>query len=222
MDADDISFKDRFKLQVDYLDKHPEIYLIGGSAIVIDENGERMGSLLKGNNSKGVQKKLLKSNPLIHPSIMFRNTKEFFYRDKFVCSEDYDFYLRMISSRRLIANIPDFLIKYRISKGSFVSTMPHQIFYFNKAREFYFQRRKFGRDEYKNLKPPKEPSEKIDFNKLNSRIKILVKFQDNQMRETRKEIRNYFKKYNFDKSFVVYYILSFLPYSLIKLLKRLF
>ena len=220
MDADDIFLKDRFKLQVDYLDKHPEIYLIGGSAIVIDENGEKMGSLLKGDNYKRIQKKLLKSNPLIHPSIMFRNTKEFFYRDKFVCSEDYDLYLRMLTNGKKLENIPNFLIKYRISRNSFVSTMPHQLFYFNKAKEFYFQREKFGKDDYENLKLPLKEQKQQSFDKLNLQIRIFAELQDNRSKEIRKNIKIYFKKYGINIQMILYYILSFFPIKVIKFIQR--
>lgn len=220
MDADDISLQKRFEIQFNYIEKNKNIFLVGGSAIVINEEGEKIGSLLKGDNPKRIGKKLLKSNPFVHPSIMFRNTGEFFYRDKFVCSEDYDLYLRMLSEGKALANINDFLIKYRISKNSFVSTRPHQRFYFEKAREFYTQREKYGKDEYEKLKHPTWPSEKINFNKLNSRTKIMVKFQDGQMRETRKEIKDYFNNYGLEKSFLIYYIVSFFPSKLIKLLRR--
>lgn len=222
MDADDVSLPKRFEIEFNHIEKNKDIFLVGGSAIVIDEGGEKMGSLLKGDNPYRIKKKIMKSNPFVHPSIMFRNTGEFFYRDKFVCSEDYDLYLRMLSKGRKLENIKDFLIKYRISKDSFVSTKPHQRFYFDKAKQFYLQREKYGKDEYEKLEHPKWQYDKIDFDKLNSRTKILVKFQDNQMKETRKEIKHYFRKYNFDKYFAVYYILTFLPSKVIKLLRRIF
>ena len=136
MDADDISLRDRFMIQFDYMEKHPEIFLIGGSAIIIDENGEKMGALLKGDNPNRIRKKLQKSNPLIHPSIIFRNTHEFFYREKFVCSEDYDLYLRMISKGKMLQNIEPFLIRYRISKNSFVArfiTHPNESPFFSES-----------------------------------------------------------------------------------------
>lgn len=222
MDADDISFKDRFKIQVDYLDKHPEISLIGCSAVVIDEDGNRLGILQKHDSLKRIERKLRKSNCLIHPSIMFRNTGELFFREKFKTSEDYDLYLRMLTSNKKITNLSNFLIKYRISKKSFVSTMPNQEFYFKKAKEFYLQREKFGKDDYENLKPPIIYSEEVNFDRLNSRTKIFVKFQDNQMKDTRKEIKNYFNKYGFEKSFFIYYILSFFPPRLIRFLREIF
>ena len=153
---------------------------------------------------------------------MFRNTKEFSYREKFLCSEDYDLYLMMLTKHKKLQNLPFFLLKYRITKNSFVSTMPHQLFYFKKAKEFYLQRKKYGKDDYENLKSPKKHSEEINFGKLNSRIEIFIKFQDNQMEMVRKEIRNYFRKYDLDKSFIIYYLLSFFPWGFIRFLIKIF
>lgn len=72
MDSDDVSLRDRFKIQVNYLDKHPEIFLIGGSAIVIDEEGNKLGILSKYDNHIKVEKKLQEANCIIHPSVMHR------------------------------------------------------------------------------------------------------------------------------------------------------
>ncbi|MBU2458965.1 MAG: glycosyltransferase, partial [Nanoarchaeota archaeon] len=159
MDADDISLPNRLGIQYNYLEKHPEIFLLGGSAIVIDEEGKRMGSFRKQDNPSRVRKKLGKSNSIIHSSIVFRN-EGLSYREKFKTSEDYDFYLRALSSGKKITNLSDFLIKYRISKNSFVSTKPDQSFFYKKAREFYKQRSKEGRDDYNKLASEKIPKEK--------------------------------------------------------------
>jgi glycosyltransferase involved in cell wall biosynthesis len=45
MDADDVCLPDRFRLQKDFLDKHPEVVAVGGWAWAIDEQGERMFSI---------------------------------------------------------------------------------------------------------------------------------------------------------------------------------
>jgi hypothetical protein len=60
----------------------------------------------------------------------------------------------------------------------------------------------------------------VDFNKTYSKTIIVVKFQDNQMREVRKEIKNYLKDYKLDKQIIIYYFLSFLPLRLTKLLRE--
>lgn len=222
MDADDISFKDRFRIQVDYLDKHPDIYLIGGSAVVIDEEGNRLGILPKYDNSIRIAKKLRKSNCLIHPSIMFRNTKEFFFREKFKTSEDYELYLRMLTSNKKITNIPYFLIKYRVSRKSFVSTMPNQEFYFKKAREFYYQRIESGKDDYENLSPPKQDSFPKNYERDSLNLLIFIELSDGQSKKVRANINIYFKKYGMNKRLILYYILSLLPSKLITILRRIF
>jgi len=222
MDADDISLPNRLGIQYNYLEKHPEIFLLGGSAIVIDEEGKRMGSFRKQDNPSRVRKKLGKSNSIIHSSIVFRN-EGLSYREKFKTSEDYDFYLRALSSGKKITNLSDFLIKYRISKNSFVSTKPDQSFFYKKAREFYKQRSKEGRDDYNKLASEKIPKEKgnIDFEKNHHEINILVQFQDNLSEDVRKNVRTYFKRYGFEKRLFFYYILSFFPKRIVDQLRNI-
>ncbi len=221
MDADDISLPERFSIQFEFLEKHPSVFLVGGSVIVISEKGNKIGMFKKYTNFKKLKRKLSSSNPFIHPSVLFRNTKEFSYREKFVCSEDYDIYLRMLSSGKIILNLPNVLVKYRISNTSFVSTMPHQQFYFDKAREFYLQRIKYGRDDYENLKPPSYEQKQMNFEKLNLGIKIFAEFQDNNPK-VRESIKTYFKKYGYDNRIGLYYLLSFLPYSFVEYLITIF
>ena len=222
MDADDICLHDRFKIQFNYLEKNPKIFLVGSSAIIIDEKEKKIGIFRKYDNPKKLKKKFLKSNPIIHPSIMFRNTKKLFYREKFKCSEDYDLYLRLLTSGKNLTNLPNILVKYRIRKGSFMSTKPNQGFFFQKAKEFYLQRKKFGKDDYENLRPPLKDSKIPNFDKSNLNTKILSEFQDNQMKQTRKDIKKYFKEYGFEKRMALYYILSFFPSKVIYFLQRNF
>ncbi|MCK4553264.1 glycosyltransferase family 2 protein [Candidatus Pacearchaeota archaeon] len=222
LDSDDICFPDRFKIQCDYLEDNPHIFLVGSSAIVIDEKGEKIGIFKKYDNYKKIKKKLTKTNCMIHPSIMFKNAGDIFYRKKFQGSEDYDLYLRLLTSEKNLTNLQDILLKYRISENSFVSTMPNQMFYFNKAKEFYSQRLQHGKDDYENLSPPLKDLKIPDFDKSNLNTKILSEFQDNQMKQTRKDIKKYFKEYGFEKRMALYYILSFFPSKVIYFLQRNF
>jgi len=214
MDADDISLPNRFRIQLNFLEKNPSIFLIGSSVVVIDEKENKIGIFRKYDNFKKLKKKLLRSNTIIHPSIMFRNTRKIFYREKFKSSEDYDLYLRILSSGKRITNLPNFLLKYRISKYSFVSTMPNQEFFFQKAKEFYWQRIKKGVDDYENLIPPLREQKNSNFDKVNLYTKILVEFQDNQMKKVRKDIKKFFKEFGINRILIIYYVLSFVPIRL--------
>jgi len=156
LDSDDIADEKRLENQLRYLEKEKDVFLVGSSAIVINEKGGRIGIFKKTNNKQQTTKKLLKSNTMIHPSIMFRNNGETFYRKKFKTSEDYDLYLRLISSGKKIANLSDPLIKYRINLNSLSYTNPNQKIYFEKAKEFYFERLKNGEDGYDSFKITKK------------------------------------------------------------------
>ncbi|MFH1503095.1 MAG: glycosyltransferase [Candidatus Diapherotrites archaeon] len=219
MDSDDVSLRDRFKIQADYLDKHPEIFLIGGSAIIIDEEGNRLGVFLKYDNPSKTVRKLEKTNCILHPSVMYRNTKEFFYREKFSISDDYDFILNVLSARKKITNLPEFLIKYRVNQNSATFIKKNPDYFFQKAKEFYQQRIKTGKDDYENLEPP-EVKISVDSNKSNLKINIIAEFQDNQGKKLRKNIKSYFRNYGFDKQLVIYYLLSLFPIRIMNFLRK--
>lgn len=222
MDADDIMDRSRLEKQFNYLEKNKEIFLVGSSAKVIDESGIKIGIFKKFNNFKKIKNKMVDSNTMIHPSVMFRNNFGFFYREKFKSSEDYDLFLRMISSGKKITNLPEELISYRIYRKSFVFTMPNQEFYFKKAKEFYFQRISSGKDNYDSLiGPTKKISKKInevDYLYLLSFVEIL----DGNGNEARKNLKLIFTKTSFSKNLVKYLIMSFVPKRILWFLQRIF
>lgn len=150
MDADDISNIDRLKNQVEYLDNHPECFLVGSSAVHIDENGKKIGAFLSETNDKKLMNLLKKRNTIYHPTIMFRKELGLHYRDKMNGCEDYDFYLRLLSKDKIFHNLGEPLLQYRILDNSisrkdnyFVKWM-----FVEKAKEFYYQRKSTGKDLY--------------------------------------------------------------------------
>jgi glycosyltransferase involved in cell wall biosynthesis len=216
LDADDIALSKRFEKQYSFLESHTEIFLIGSSAIVIDEEGKRMGLLRKYGNPEKIRKKLEKSNCIIHPSVMFRRNSNLFYRKKFDTSEDYDLYLRILTDYGKIVNFKEPLIKYRISKDSAISTKRNIDFFFNKARVFYFQRRRGEKDDYENLVAPRVPTGRVpDYKRLNLETNIFVKLQDNKGRSLRRKIKEHIREYGLSKKMLLYYILSFFPRRII-------
>lgn len=119
MDSDDVAHLDRLRIEVEYLDSHPEIILVGtrfaflvGSAIVPVPPQPR--------EHHAIQRALLDGRPVIcNPSTMFRAAEA-----KAVGGHrlpgpghDVDFFLRMIDAGK-VANIPDLLHYYRLHGGS--------------------------------------------------------------------------------------------------------
>ena len=157
MDADDIAFPDRLQKQYDFLGKNPNIFLIGTSAELIDENGDKIknGVFNAETNINTLKNKNLINNNVYHPTIMFRNEQGLFYRDKMQGCEDYDFYLRLYSSGKKISNLPDILLKYRILETSITRSGNSFIkwLFVEKALEFYQERLEKGTDRYDMFSP---------------------------------------------------------------------
>lgn len=114
MDADDISHPDRLKLQVSFLDNHPDHVLCGTDATVVDATGMQTGKIRNLCHNEALQINLLFSPPFIHPSVMIRsdvlrNNK---YDEAYKHVEDYELWTRITKVGKL-ANIGKDLLKYR-------------------------------------------------------------------------------------------------------------
>lgn len=119
-DADDISLPNRLELQLEYLEGHPEVALLGTGIYVISEDGETVEKRIMHPNPK---KSLLKGNRFIHGSVMFRKSviDEFgAYNETLKYSQDYELWLRM-SKKYDVRNLTALLYKLRMHRGSILS-----------------------------------------------------------------------------------------------------
>jgi glycosyltransferase involved in cell wall biosynthesis len=120
LDADDIAKPQRLERQSQYLEKHPEIGLLGTWAEKIDERGSVRGILTPPTQAKELAALLTRTNPFLHSSIMMRKTvlqTVGFYRVVFEGAEDYDLWMRM-SEVSDTANMPEYLLQYRLHPTS--------------------------------------------------------------------------------------------------------
>ncbi len=116
-DADDISQPDRLKRQVEFLDAHPEIGVLGTAPTFVDESGEFLGdgSVPTRTEDDELQPLLLEINCFCAPSVMFRRHLLDLvsgYNVNVAYAEDYDLLLRLAEVTK-IANLPDGLYSYR-------------------------------------------------------------------------------------------------------------
>jgi len=72
LDSDDIALSNRLKIQKEFLDRKPEIFLVGSAAIIINDSGKIIKSSNPIVGANNVKKELKKKNCIYHPSIMFR------------------------------------------------------------------------------------------------------------------------------------------------------
>jgi len=218
MDGDDISMPERLNIQFNYLEKNSDVFLLGTSALIIDENGcvIKKAKITKG---RDVLKILPTGNCLIHPSIMFRNIPNLLYREKMIHCEDYDFYLRLVTEGRVLKNIDAPLIKYRISPHSISKTKAlMQRRQGDKAREFFFQRQKNGFDQYEEFDLE---AFSLETQKLPIELFIWPEITSNLSAGKTEEVRSLCKEYlgaSFSIKVIICYLSSFLGSRAIRFL----
>jgi glycosyltransferase involved in cell wall biosynthesis len=119
MDADDVSFPDRLQHQIDYLESHPDLDLVGCRAIAFRESGEVIGLLPFAGNHEAICAKPWRGIPLPHPTWLGRAAwfRRYQYRfPEVLRAEDQDLLLRAFPESHY-ACLDEVLLGYR--QGAF-------------------------------------------------------------------------------------------------------
>jgi glycosyltransferase involved in cell wall biosynthesis len=117
LDADDVALPDRLERQLAYLDSNPEVALLGGGIVLVDEAG------LEIDRAPGrAAPDLAERNELVHATVVMR-TEAFralggYRLDQ---AEDYDLWLRF-DERHGVAALEEPVIRYRLHPGQFSVT----------------------------------------------------------------------------------------------------
>jgi hypothetical protein len=116
MDADDIAFPDRLERQLAYLERHPEIAVLGAAFEVIEASGRRLSTIVRPATDQELRKVLKTQTCFQHSTVVMRREAFFAvkgYRKAFRRNDDYDLFLRMLE-RYQGANLPEPLLYYRV------------------------------------------------------------------------------------------------------------
>lgn len=121
LDGDDIALPGRVEKQVNFLESHPEVGLLGGGCEVIDASGRHLGSLRWPETDLQIRWMSLLANPFGHPTVMLRrdvlDRHGFNYDETYESAQDYDLWTRVIAATN-VANLPEPLILYRVHSDS--------------------------------------------------------------------------------------------------------
>lgn len=112
MDADDIALKDRLQKQIDFLDKNKHIGVCGTG---IDYFGTKVGTNIYPLSTDDVY--LFIENCFAHSTVVMRRNVlvNGYYNEDFIVSQDYELWNRLYAEGVLFHNIPEVLLKYRVS-----------------------------------------------------------------------------------------------------------
>jgi glycosyltransferase involved in cell wall biosynthesis len=121
MDADDRSHPQRLKFQVEYLDQHSEISVVGCLVKGFPQSDVREGFriyidwLNSLTADEDIRREIFIESPLAHPSVMFRKGKvlEVGGYQEHGWPEDYDLWLRLFKHQARFAKVPEVLLEWR-------------------------------------------------------------------------------------------------------------
>ena len=116
MDADDIAFPTRLSRQVEFLDRHPAVAVVGSAVVRIDAAGREITRNVCPTTHAEIVEALQQYTCFTHPTVMVRAAALAAvggYRPAYRAAEDYDLWLRL-SERYELANLPDPLLYYRV------------------------------------------------------------------------------------------------------------
>jgi len=128
-DADDIAHPAWLQTELDYMQAHPDVDLVGASVRHISADGAPIKDADYAGDADEVRWQMRFMAPFSHPTIMFRRlpragTPAPRYDPDFRYAEDYDFCARMLETGKGV-NLPDFLLQYRIHGASLSQTKWH-------------------------------------------------------------------------------------------------
>lgn len=131
MDADDISFTDRFEKQVNFLIKNPQTVAVGGQCVVIDNDNNIIGNKTFPTQYQKLKDMIFWAVPIQQPSIMINLSKlpkKFvWYTPNQSSAEEINLMFRFMLYGQ-IANLEDNLLFYRHLNGSLSHKNPKATF----------------------------------------------------------------------------------------------
>ena len=114
MDGDDIAYPDRLERQVAYLERHPEVDLVGSPVLVFGKGGDALGKRAVPLQHAEICRRPWAGFPLCQPTFVGR--LEWFrrhrYDERMRRAQDQDLLLRSYTSSHF-ANVPEILVGYR-------------------------------------------------------------------------------------------------------------
>lgn len=116
MDSDDISDPLRFEKQVAYLEKHPEVDVVGGALQEFNEANDCLNIRHYPQTPEESRNYILKASPLAHPTVMIRRRvfdSGIRYNEKYRTCQDVALWFELITRGYKIANLPDITIYFR-------------------------------------------------------------------------------------------------------------
>lgn len=121
LDADDYCLPQRFEKQVEFLDRNPDVAIVGTAYYRYDEIRREKWIRKYPIEDEKIRREMSKYIPLCHSSVMIRKScleKIGYYNEKYETLQDMELWIR-IARKFKLANLDEPLVARRIRKDSF-------------------------------------------------------------------------------------------------------
>lgn len=128
-DSDDISHENRLQTQIEYLQRNPDVDVVGGAIRIIDETGRVLGCRHYPREHDQIIRAMHFYSAIANPALMFR--REIFERfggwdpERTLPAGDYEWFSRIAQVGARFGNVDDILVDYRQHSGSLKSRKTH-------------------------------------------------------------------------------------------------
>ena len=129
MDSDDISMPDRLHVQINYLEKYKNIDVLGSAIKTIDENDNELKSIFFPDNYSDIIDRMDLTSPIANPSAMIKKSVFEDIGDLDTNTDpadDYDFLVKAVVNKKIITNINQILLKYRLHQENLSKINHHK------------------------------------------------------------------------------------------------
>ena len=138
MDSDDICYPNRFEKQIDYLEKHNDVVLVGSYLMEFDKDPNDLNVIKRAPlTQESIRQYAKKRSPFNHPSVIFCKKTVIDsggYKDMPLL-EDYYLWMRILKKNYKVANIAEPLLYFRV--GNDMIGRRHGWHYLKKEKHFY-------------------------------------------------------------------------------------
>jgi len=125
LDSDDLAEPNRIARQVEFMEAHQEISVLGSQLKIIDRHGSLIGYRCYPQGHERIVAMMRIYNPIAHPAVMFRSKtirSQGGYRWAVEgVNEDYELWCRLAKAGYGFATHPEPLTRYRVHPGSIKS-----------------------------------------------------------------------------------------------------
>lgn len=146
MDSDDISIKERARIQLEFLDKNPDVSVLGSYIEeFIDDSVENICVKRVPLENSEIRNTLKFKNALNHPSVVFKKSHILAVGGyiELKLNEDYYLWVRMAEKGYIFANIDISLVKMRISDETYLRRGGYKYFLVQNSIYRYMRRKRF-------------------------------------------------------------------------------